>query len=877
MSFICTKRWWGIDMRRHLLYLLFMLSGFAGLGYEILWTRMLSVGLGHEIVSVLAVVCAFFSGLAIGAWLLDRPVSQSPKPQSWYGLFELVIGTWALALVYLIPTLNTIVASLIGVEPTPLRHWAISFLYPFLLLLPATVAMGGTLSAMDRIFTRLSKTNVRVVGGLYSANTLGAMAGAFLTTFFIIPALGLAETAFLLVGLNIIGAVVVLQFRSRDVPDASIQKAAPLPDGIGRGRFFIVLYMTGFLGIGFEVLMVRVLSQILEDTVFSFASILVIFLGGTAAGAAIYQRLLRKLDFLKTLSGLLQTTATACLVAVFMLRYADPLFRLLQNFFGGSFWASIGAEMGLTLLFFLLPTAAMGATFSHLAQSLRRSDGGVGQSLCLNTLGSAMAPFIFGVLLLPIMGIKFCLVLVSLGYLLLLTSPGRSELLPTTVPLTVALFIAINPNPYRFISLVPGDTVVNHHEGVMASVSVIKDKNDRMHLKVNNHFQMGGTSSVFSDWRQGLLPLLLHPRPEKALFLGLGTGATVAAAGNYPGLLTDGVELIPEVTDVMGYFKKSTGDLSRMENLHMITADARRYVSASDKQYDVIVADLFHPARDGAASLYTVEHFQAVRNRLTDEGLFCQWLPLYQMNLEMFKVIARTFLEVFPDGQAYLGHYSLEYPIIALIGAKKPLRFPENWYDQHIRRAGMHKPAAAFGYDSIYSLLGTLLAGSQELTKFVEGSPLNTDNHPVVLFQAPRFVYGRPRPAKERLLALIKTFPSPDPEGILAEVITEEDMLARDRLPAYWQARNRFIEVGTAVEKTGDVVKLYATVSEPLLNVVRMSIDFSAAYNPLLAIAYDIYPYDREASYQLLTKLARANPRRWEAGILKKRLFVPGS
>lgn len=186
----------------------------------------------------------------------------------------------------------------------------------------------------------------------------------------------------------------------------------------------------------------------------------------------------------------------------------------------------------------------------------------------------------------------------------------------------------------------------------------------------------------------------------------------------------------------------------------------------------------------------------------------------------------------------------------------------------------MHKPASAFGYDSVYSLLGTLLAGSRELSAFVAGSPLNTDDHSVVLFQAPRFVHGSPKPAKERLLALIDAFPSPDPEGILAEVITEEDMLARDRLPAYWQARNRFLQVGSAIEKTGDVVKLYATVSEPLLKVVRMSIDFSAAYNPLLAIAYDLYPYDREASYQLLTKLARANPRRWEAGILKQRLFV---
>ncbi|MBT8340157.1 MAG: hypothetical protein HKP58_04775 [Desulfatitalea sp.] len=98
--------------------------------------------------------------------------------------------------------------------------------------------------------------------------------------------------------------------------------------------------------------------------------------------------------------------------------------------------------------------------------------------------------------------------------------------------------------------------------------------------------------------------------------------------------------------------------------------------------------------------------------------------------------------------------------------------------------------------------------------------------------------------------------------------------MARDRLPAYRRARNSFIRVGMDVEKTNDVVKLYKTVSEPLLSVIRKSSDFSAAYYPLLSIAYDIYPYDREASYQLLTDLSRANPMRREARILRQRLFV---
>ncbi len=107
--------------RRFLFYSLVFISGVAGLGYEILWTRMLSVALGHEIVSVLAVVSAFFSGLAVGAWCLDRPVSMSANPERWYALLEAMIGLWALVLIFIPPELNRFVSSLIGPEPSMWR------------------------------------------------------------------------------------------------------------------------------------------------------------------------------------------------------------------------------------------------------------------------------------------------------------------------------------------------------------------------------------------------------------------------------------------------------------------------------------------------------------------------------------------------------------------------------------------------------------------------------------------------------------------------------------------------------------------------------------------------------------------------------------
>ena len=125
---------------------------------------------------------------------------------------------------------------------------------------------------------------------------------------------------------------------------------------------------------------------------------------------------------------------------------------------------------------------------------------------------------------------------------------------------------------------------------------------------------------------------------------------------------------------------------------------------------------------------------------------------------------------------------------------------------------GFQRLMAGYGYDSVYSRLGTFLAGKEKLGTFVQDSPVNTDENPIVLFQAPRFVYGTPAPPHKRLLQLLAALSPPDPESILAKVVTEEDYLARERLPRYWRARDSFLKLGMEVERTGNVVQLYQTV-----------------------------------------------------------------
>ncbi len=852
-----------------LLYAVLFMSGITGLGYEMVWARMLMVGLGHEIIAALAVVAAFFSGLALGAWVLDRPISRSPLPDRWYLLLELVIGAWAIALVFLIPSVNRIAHDVIGIEPSPMRHWALAFFLPLLLLLPATMSMGGTLPAIERFYTRLHQ-HQRPVGGLYAANTFGAVVGVLLTIYFFVPRLGCAATTLVLAGLNFFCCGLTM-FLANKIPkhpasptDNAVFMALPIP-------LLGILWITGLLGIGFEVLVMRALSQIFENTIYSFSSIVTMYLLGTAGGAGLYQRYARNNAApQQKLYRLFCLTSFLCLCSIATLSVSDGAYATLRTAAGGNFWKMLTAEMIVAGLTFLPATIAMGATFSHLAQHAVISHGGLGRALGLNTLGASLAPLLFGVVLLPLLGLKNALLAISTGYALLALGMSGQSRVAALAGLGCSAFVFFNPLPLQYVTTPAGGVILEHREGIMAAVTAVEDPHGDRWLKVNDKFHMGSTATVFVDKRLGHIPLLLHPHPLTALYLGIGTGTTFSAAAAHPGVQAIGIELIPEIVDMMHYFTKSTGDVSVHPNLTIKIADARRFINASVQHYDVIVADLFHPARDGAGSLYTVEHFTAIRNHLKPQGLFCQWLPLYQLDTALLRTIIRTFIAVFPNCRAYLAYYSLNKPIIGLLGGTAPQYYRSDWYEKRMIGTALQKQLQAYRLNNVYDLLGGFIADEDSLRNYAGDGPLNTDDMPVVMHGAPRVVYTEhvnPSQCLMELLASCKL----TPEKILLP--PEDEQEAQHRLARYWVARDDFLRIGLRTPPTQDSRILLQAIQEPLLACIRMSPDFSAAYDPLLAMAQDLYRQDQAASLYLLDELDRANPLRTDAFHLRAYLL----
>lgn len=855
-------------------YIVFCLSGVAGLGYQIVWLRSFSIGLGHEAPGMLAVVAAFFVGLALGAWGLDRAVSRSRAPGTWYAWLEVLIGAWAVLSVWLIPWVNGMLPGWIGVEPTPMRHWLIAFGVPALVLLPATAAMGATLPAMDRFVAGLvgaggealtsqsrsqwhGAPRTSVVGGLYAANTVGAMLGTIGATFVLLPTLGVRATTLVFAAINIACAAAVLVMArgetARDGAPPSAIAAEHAGASLSRGRLLLTLALTGMLGIGFEVLGTRVLARALENTVYTFAAVLTVYLLGTALGAAVFQRVLQRFEPSRLIGGLLAALSSCVLLGVLMLSASASIYESARGAFGGGFAGSIGAELIVAAVVYLPATTCMGALFSALARAMRSATGGVGLALGVNTLAGALGPAVFGVVLLPMVGAKTALVGLGLAYLLALPRVSARSLPMVIVPIALAAFAwGVD---LRLVQPREGGRVLEVREGILGATAVVTDAAGVRYLKVNNRFSMGGGVGMFAERRMGHLPMLQHADPRRVLFLGVGTGITMSSALAHSGASATGVELVPEVIDVLPMFAPQSGFDGTGGGSRILAADARRYVGASADLYDVIVADLFHPHQDGAGSLYTREHFEAVRARLAPGGVFCQWLPLHQLDDEMIRVIVRTYLSVFPDARAFLAAYNVDTPLLGLMsGGVWPL--PPDWWATRVAEPGLASALDLVAMRDELSLIGTFVGDAAALRAFAGEGEINTDDRPVVIYSAPRFAYRADEPPHARLMRLLEAVRPDAAALVVADDPGWKRVLSR-RYELYFAARDLYLKAAAA-DRAGSrsaAIDLY-------LESVRTSREFPTSQAMLRQIIAELSTADRAASETLTKRLEEALARK---------------
>ena len=907
---------------------LFLVTGFTGLVYQLLWARMFTLVFGATVLAVSTVLAAFFAGLALGSWIFGRIVDRLGRPLILYGLLEIGVGACAAFVPFLIPHAQGISASLSLQAPD--SFYAVSlarFLVSLLLILLPTTLMGASLPVLGRYLVQARNRVGRELGYLYAVNTIGAALGCLVTGFLLIEALGVTTTHTLAVILNVaVGCIALALHRSAakaaDVPGApggsghrvkpsrkgrrKKRRAGPRPAvqprpaavprtaTYSRRTALSVLGAFGISGaaaLSYEVLWTRNLGVTLHSTTYSFTLILTAFLCGIGLGSLLYGKWLQRSGRPVFLFGAIQAAVGIyALALIHFFRVMPDLASAVIQPKEADWGAMVALQLLLCFLVLLIPTLLLGCTFPLAAQicvtGLRGLGGTVGSVYAVNCIGAIAGSFLAGFVIIPTIGVKSGMMLVSAASIavaiaLLGSAPdarrrARRLAVAATACLAVTGLIAGHATDLYVGIGASADArrLLYYDDGLVANVRV-EQTADNVLLMIDNKVQAGRLGARSS---QGLghIPMLLHPDPRQVLTIGMGAGMTAGAVTRHPVENVRIVDLVGSLAEAARYFSQQNHDVLSDTRTRFTVGDGRNFLLTTGERFDVIVADIFFPAGAGTGSLYSLGNYRLARSRLADGGLLVQWVPLYQLTEDEFRTIAATFLAVFPEAELWLGDPDMMYPVVGLLGRMGPARIHVPGIRHRLQRTEVSR-GLAFGNDAI-TLLCAYLMGGRELAEYADGAPLNTDDRPRIEFSAPRNDYTNRRYGWETLqnLARLKTSVvplldtdslGPDSDGTMERIERREAAMrhfyrgtfalgngqAEDGYQAYLEARSLapsddFIDFHTS-ESIG---RLHATLGDP------------ARAATLLEAAVQLRPDEPDPRLQLAQLYAAQ--KRWDRG-----------
>ncbi len=708
-------------------------SGAAALLYQAVWLRWFQLLFGSTAYAASATLAAFFAGLALGSAVFGRVASRATRPLAVYAAIEVGAAALALAVPLVFRLYDPIYAALyedlIGRRGV---FVALKFALAFVAMLPPAFLLGGTLPLLATAFVGDGGRLGRAGAQLYAVNTLGAALGSALGVLVLPEWIGVRGTYAVGIGLSLAAAAGAFAL-ARD--GAGFRAAAASIDSshatVRASRSLLtVAFASGFGTLALEVLLIQALAQVLDHSVYSYGAVLVVVLLTLAAGASLAAASAGRIAPARLLGA-----ALACEAA---LLFALPAATWALHDaglggpgrLGGGFFAAI-ALGGLPLLVgaLVLPLTFQLAT----GGSVGRRIGGL---LAANTLGGILGSLAASFVLQGGLGLWLSLAAVGAGYgvasLLAAGSVRERGLRAAFVAIAALLIFGSRMSPQRLpvVALPAGDRLVAYAEGASGVVSVIDGSFGRR-MKLNNHYTLEGAGRLLAGKaRAGHLPLLLHPAPRRVAFVGSATGSTAGASVLHPVEHIDLIEIVPEVHALAAqWFAETNHHVHADPRTRVVVEDGRNHLRATRERYDVIVADLFSPWNPGVGSLYTTEHFRAVRDHLAPGGLFCQWLPAYQHSPETFDMVAATFLDVFPNALVFRGDlYARTTPRVALIGFRDapPSTLQVEARIRELAAAGVTDLWVTDPRAFFLLYVGPLAARAEQLS----GVPRNTDSRP---------------------------------------------------------------------------------------------------------------------------------------------------
>lgn len=719
---------------------LFFLSGAAALVYQVVWQRILALQSGVGIYSIAVIVAAFMVGLGLGSHaggiLCER---RSPRRALLtFALVEIGIAVWGAASG---PLLYDLLSLRLSAWFDPLPRAA---LVQFAFLTPPTFLMGMSLPFLVRALVDETEGAARTVGYLYALNTLGAACGALLTPWVLVrhhgmrAALLCAAAANLAAGLGALGLLRGASTALRGEEEEPVRTIA----GTGRLGLWLALYATsGLVALALEILWFRLIDVAVKSSGFTFGTVLAVYLAGCGLGTLLGTRFVPRAPrraFLLCQTGILFYAGAAVLALVWIPAHA-PYFSWFFDLWGGRRSYNLGGawQWGAVLRLYVLlpvalygpPTVLMGYSFVALQRAVHDDVRGSGRRVGLlqaaNIAGCVAGSLAVGLVALTVLGSAGTLrVLVLAGSLLALVGwrLGEGSRVFPAVAAALVLLAALLPREQalfrRLHGLTDADpaTVAEDATGVIA-VSSHENSLRRVWVNGRHHsvLPFGGIHTLL-----GAAPAAMHPAPETAAVIGLGSGDTAWAAGcRRPE--TRSVTVFEICAPQLGLLRRVAAEpdpppkLARFLDDPRIAirfADGRNALLRSPERYDLVEMDALFPSSPYAGNLYSVEFYELCARRLRPGGLMCTWAPSARVHA--------SFTTAFP--------HVIELDAgRVLVGSNEPIAFdPAAWR----ARATTPQMVAYLGPARVQELVDFLRGARPAVRRPVGPRDLNRDLFP---------------------------------------------------------------------------------------------------------------------------------------------------
>ena len=726
---------------------LLFVSGAGALAFQTLWIKQLTLVVGIEVQAVAIGVASFFLGLASGAAVLGRWVDAGGLPQRWYALFEAGVGIAGLAVTLLIP--RTAEAFVALREDAGVAAW----LLPFALVAIPAFLMGGTLPAASRWRVSSDALLGRETGSLYAWNTAGAIAGALLAPFVLVPAFGVRGAGVAVALACLAAALVAWRMGDGAVAGAASRtadrtRAVPVaPSAV----FGLLLYAcAGAAALGYEVIWTQIVAPFTSTRGAAFALVLGVYLAGLALGSALWARFAdRVTDRWASFGLLIAGAGVLALLGFVTLGEWLPRWQAEIGMFAGRLTGSHAFGMYVRFLvaatFVVLPaTVALGAAFPAAVRLTGHPDApgaSVGRVNAWNSAGAIAGTVLVGFVVVPALGMAQTLLLLvalscALGAAALLKS-GWSRRRAGAVAAALLLvaggawMLAPTDKLGRLLAETRGGTLEHYAEGAGGAVAVISQSTPAgpfRRLYISGVSNSGDSMASLRYMRlQALLPLVIHPgQPRSAMVIALGTGITCGALLADPDLeRRTCVELLPEVVDAAARFQGNFA-VTRDPRVDIRLGDGRHELLRSDETWDLITLEPPPPSAAGVVNLYSREFYELARGRLAPGGMVAQWWPLPTQNLEDSKSLVRSFIDVFP----YVTVWTTEVHEMLLVGSMQPMPIDARRVTERFGRPGVSAALREVGVESAAALLATWVTDRDGLVAFVGDAPPVTDDRP---------------------------------------------------------------------------------------------------------------------------------------------------